>query len=58
VFKAGDAPNDEPMFEYFPNAVGVANVLAFQNSLTFKPAGITIGKGGTGFAELAKIIVP
>jgi hydroxymethylpyrimidine pyrophosphatase-like HAD family hydrolase len=23
-----DLPNDEPMFEYFPNSVGVANALA------------------------------
>ncbi len=58
VIFAGDSPNDEPMFEYFPNAVGVANVLAFQNSLVFKPAWITTGKGGAGFAELAKILVP
>ncbi len=58
VVFAGDSPNDEPMFEYFPNAVGVANVLAFQHSLAFKPAWITTGKGGTGFAELAKILAP
>ncbi|OEU51007.1 MAG: HAD family hydrolase [Desulfobulbaceae bacterium S3730MH12] len=58
VIFAGDSPNDEPMFEYFPNAVGVANVLAFQNSLVFKPAWITREKGGAGFAELAKILLP
>jgi len=58
VIFAGDSPNDEPMFEYFPNAVGVANVLAFQNSLIFKPAWITTGKGWAGFAELVKILVP
>ncbi|MBW2659746.1 MAG: HAD-IIB family hydrolase [Deltaproteobacteria bacterium] len=57
VVFSGDSPNDEPMFEYFPNAVGVANVLEFQSSLTFKPAWITEGKGGAGFAELAKIIL-
>ena len=54
----GDSPNDEPMFEYFPNAVGVANVLSFQDRLTFKPAWITKGKGGVGFAELTKILIP
>ncbi len=58
VIFAGDSPNDEPMFEYFPNAVGVANVLAFQDSLIFKPAWITRGNGGVGFAELAKILIP
>ena len=58
VVFAGDSPNDEPMFEYFPNAVGVANVLAFCDRLAFKPAWITKGKGGIGFAQLAKILVP
>ena len=58
VVFAGDSPNDEPMFEYFSNSVGVANVLSFQGRLTFKPAWITIGKGGIGFAQLAKILVP
>ena len=58
VIFVGDSPNDEPMFEYFPNAVGVANVLAFQDKLSFKPAWITKGKGGIGFAQLAKILVP
>ncbi len=57
VVFSGDSPNDEPMFEYFPNAVGVANVLEFEDSLTFKPAWVTEGKGGAGFAELAKIIL-
>jgi len=58
IIFVGDSPNDEPMFEYFPNAVGVANVLAFCDRLTFKPAWITKGKGGIGFAQLAKILVP
>ncbi|MBU0462074.1 MAG: HAD-IIB family hydrolase [Proteobacteria bacterium] len=58
VIFVGDSPNDEPMFEYFPNAVGVANVLAFNDRLAFKPAWITKGKGGIGFAQLAKILVP
>ncbi|MBT6339627.1 MAG: HAD-IIB family hydrolase [Desulfobacula sp.] len=57
VIFVGDSPNDEPMFEYFPNAVGVANVLAFEDRLSFKPAWITRGKGGIGFAQLAKILV-
>ena len=53
----GDSPNDEPMFEYFPNSVGVANVLAFQERLSFKPAWITADEGGTGFAQLARALV-
>ncbi len=57
VIFIGDSPNDEPMFEYFPNSTGVANVLAFQDQLKFKPAWITKGKGGFGFAQLAKALV-
>ena len=58
IIFAGDSPNDEPMFEYFPNAVGVANVLEFKDRLCFKPEWVTKGKGGIGFAQLAKILVP
>ena len=57
VVFAGDSPNDEPMFEYFPNSVGVANVLAFQNTLKSKPAWITKKEGGFGFAQLVKILL-
>ena len=57
VIFVGDSPNDEPMFEYFPNAVGVANVLEFQDRLSFKPAWITKGEGGIGFAQLARMLV-
>lgn len=53
----GDSPNDEPMFEYFPNSVGVANLLEFQDRLVFKPAWITEGKGGIGFAQMTEILV-
>ena len=58
VVYIGDSPNDEPMFEYFPNSVGVANVLAFYDRLTFKPAWITKDEGGIGFAQLAKVLLP
>lgn len=57
VLFVGDSPNDEPMFEYFPNSVGVANLLAFYDRLGFTPAWITKGKGGIGFAELAKMLL-
>ena len=58
VVYIGDSPNDEPMFEYFPNAVGVANILGFWNQLRFKPAWITKEEGGKGFAQLARVLVP
>lgn len=58
VIFIGDSPNDAPMFDYFPLSVGVANVLDSVDRLAVKPAWITKGKGGMGFAELAKILVP
>ncbi len=33
----GDSPNDAPMFGFFPNACGVANVLAFQGRIDAEP---------------------
>ncbi len=50
---AGDSPNDEPMFAFFPHSVGVANVLRFQETLIHKPTWITPAEGGYGFAQLA-----
>ncbi len=52
VVFSGDSPNDEPMFAFFPNAVGVANILDFENELIHKPAWITKKTGGQGFAEM------
>jgi hypothetical protein len=51
---AGDSPNDEPMFGYFPHAVGVANVLAFRDRMRALPAWITPSRAGAGFVELAQ----
>ncbi len=53
----GDSPNDAPMFSYFPNAVGVANVLDFADRLTAWPAFVTRGRSGAGFAELAEAVL-
>jgi hypothetical protein len=50
----GDSPNDEPMFGYFPQAVGVANVAEFAADMTHPPAYVTRGRGGDGFVELAE----
>lgn len=47
----GDSANDEPMFAAFPLSVGVANVARFLPRLTHKPAWVTKGNGGHGFAE-------
>jgi HAD superfamily hydrolase (TIGR01484 family) len=54
---AGDSPNDQPMFAYFPNAVGVANVRDMQSLMRDLPAWITPSRGAQGFAELADAIL-
>lgn len=54
---AGDSPNDAPMFDFFPNAVGVANLRRFQDRLTAKPRWLTAREGGFGFAELSKFLL-
>ena len=47
----GDSPNDEPMFQYFPNAVGVANVQNFKDQLQYLPTWLTKKEGDHGFVE-------
>lgn len=47
----GDSPNDEPMFRFFPHAIGVNNVLNFTDRMTHLPAYVTKHEGGEGFAE-------
>ncbi|CAG0977149.1 hypothetical protein BURK1_01544 [Burkholderiales bacterium] len=54
---AGDSPNDAPMFAYFPNAVGVANVRAFLDRIGTPPAWITRGEAGAGFVELVDALL-
>jgi hypothetical protein len=53
VVFAGDSPNDAPMFRYFRNSVGVANVHHFGEALGAKPKYVTVAASGAGFAELA-----
>ena len=48
----GDALNDAPMFGGFPTSVGVANVRAWWDELTHKPAFITERPEGAGLREL------
>ncbi len=55
---AGDSPNDQPMFAFFPNAVGVANVLEMADLMTDFPAWITPSAGAAGFAEIAEALIP
>jgi HAD superfamily hydrolase (TIGR01484 family) len=53
----GDSPNDAPMFEYFPHAIGVANLRAFAARLPHTPAYITVSSCGEGFREAADCIL-
>jgi hydroxymethylpyrimidine pyrophosphatase-like HAD family hydrolase len=52
VVFAGDSPNDAPMFEFFHNSVGVANVRRFETQLPEKPKYLTRAESGAGFVEL------
>ena len=47
----GDSANDEPMFQAFEHAVGVANVADFFPRMEHHPNWITKGHGGRGFIE-------
>jgi HAD superfamily hydrolase (TIGR01484 family) len=53
----GDSPNDAPMFAFFPNAVGVANIRAFADRIPTLPAYVTGRGGGEGFAELVDLLL-
>jgi HAD superfamily hydrolase (TIGR01484 family) len=54
---AGDSPNDQPMFKFFPHAVGVANVREMEELMQDLPAWITPSPGSHGFAELADALL-
>ena len=49
----GDSPNDAPLFAFFPNSIGVANVRAAAHRIERLPAYVTAASGGAGFAEVA-----
>ena len=57
VVFAGDSPNDQPMFAYFPHSVGVANVREFAGRMEALPAWVTRKPGGRGFAELVEVLL-
>jgi HAD superfamily hydrolase (TIGR01484 family) len=53
----GDSTNDQLMFEHFPLAVGVANLMRFAADLAVWPAYITQAERGEGFAEVAAALL-
>lgn len=50
----GDSPNDAPMFGFFENSVGVANVRRFEKRLVSAPKYLTRESSGAGFVELVE----
>ncbi len=57
VIFSGDSPNDAPMFSFFANGVGVANILRFVEDMEQLPSWITEEKGGYGFAEMVDVLL-
>ena len=53
----GDSPNDAPMFKFFANSVGVANVVDFGARIGEAPAYVTVARSGDGFVEAAALIL-
>ncbi|HTV44730.1 MAG TPA: HAD family hydrolase [Stellaceae bacterium] len=53
----GDSMNDEPMFGFFANSVGVATVRGHVDRMTTPPRWVTEGGGGSGFVEIADALL-
>lgn len=53
----GDSPNDEPMFGYFKNSIGVRNIEKFAAQLKTPPKFVTDKANGHGFVEVARAIL-
>lgn len=53
----GDSPNDAPMYGYFPNGIGVANIAPFASLMKHLPRYVTQAEGGLGFAEFAEAVL-
>lgn len=53
IIFVGDSPNDGPMFDFFPNSCGVANVRDFAPDSFHPPAYVTALACGAGFVEVA-----
>lgn len=54
---AGDSPNDAPMFAFFTNAIGVANLSDYADDCDALPQWITASARGAGFVEIAERIL-
>ena len=54
---AGDSPNDEPMFEFFPNSFAVANIQKFIHEIKSHPTYVSPSRGGLGFTEISQALI-
>lgn len=53
----GDSPNDSPLFAYFPNSIGVANVRDLAHHCPALPRWITRQASGAGFVEFVDTLL-
>ena len=53
----GDAPNDSPLFDFFPLSFGVANVLSSSVDMPVMPAYCADSCYGKGFSEIADALI-
>ena len=53
----GDSTNDEPMFGFFPDSIGVAGVWNYVDHMAAPPRWVTRGGGGSGFVEIAEALL-
>lgn len=54
---AGDSPNDAPMFGFFNNSIGVANVMDQIELCAQPPKWVSKARAGAGFVELAQALL-
>ena len=57
IIFVGDSPNDAPMFGFFKNSCGVANVHRFVGTLAAEPVYVAEATGAGGFVEIAERIL-
>ena len=57
VIFVGDSPNDAPMFGFFDNSCGVANIRTFENDLELLPTWVASETEGAGFCEIADVLL-
>ncbi len=54
---AGDSPNDEPMFGFFPHSFAVQNFSKLAHLVNKKPGFLASEEGGKGFVQIASRVI-